>query len=105
MIDLLVQEFATVKLQLNSQKFKIFTLDENVANSDNVMVVDVANGFVQVVLQKYETHKYLGMNNPGDLRRRGNQMMCGRIKCVSAKLHMFRIALTIKHVQLKQRIR
>ena len=104
MIDLLVQEFATVGLQLNSQKSKIFILDENVANSDNTMLVDVADGFVQVV-QNHETHKYLGMNVPGDLRRRGNQMMCGRIKCAWAKFHMFRSALTNKHVQLKLRIR
>ena len=103
MLDLLVQEFHTVGLELNAKKSRIYTLDADVVAYDVPFMVDVADGFVEVV-RKGNSHVYLGCQYVGDLRSRGKGLLAGRLQAAWDKFHMFRSSLTNKHVDMKLRI-
>ena len=70
MLDLLVQEFHAVGLELNAKKSRLFTLDEDVVAYDVPFMVDVADGCVEVVRRDC-SWVYLGCKYVGDLRSRG----------------------------------
>ena len=104
MLDLLVGEFKLAGLTLNAKKSKIFTLDEAAVDSDSPLLVEVADGFVEVV-RKGASHVYLGMVFLGTLRRRGRGGLAGRLQCSWAKSHQFKPGLTNRHVSLKLRLK
>ena len=58
MVDSLVAEFALVGLELNAKKSKVFTLEEETFDCSAPVMVDVADGFMDVV-RKHETHTWV----------------------------------------------
>ena len=104
MLDMLVEELRRVGLDLNAKKSKILTLDEATFNAQSPVLVEVADGFIEV-LRAGESHKYLGAALPGDLRRRGGTILAHRLQCAWSKFHMFKHALTNRHVDKKLRLR
>jgi len=104
MLEMLVEEFKAVGLELNAKKSKIFTLNEATVASDIPLLIEVADGFIEVV-RKGSSHVYLGCTFSGDLRDRGRSCLAGRLQCAWAKFHLFRHSLTNKHVDLRLRLR
>ena len=104
MVELLVQELARAGLSLNARKSKVFTLDAGYCDSASPVYVDISDGMVEIV-RGSDTHKYLGVALPGQLRRRGDTILAHRLKCAWSKFHMFRAALTNKHVDVRLRFR
>ena len=104
MVDLLVAEFAVVGLELNAKKSKIFTLEDGMFDCDSPVMVNVADGFMDVVRQQ-ESHTYLGNSFSGDLRKRGKSVLTNRLRCAWHKFHSHRRELTNKHVKLELRIK
>ena len=89
---------------MNNQKGNTFTSDQTLARSLNPIFIDVGHGFVELV-RNTEVHKYLGNSFPGDLASRGKELLRNRLKCAWSKFHLFRHALTDKHVDLRLRLR
>ena len=104
MLDMLVQELGRVGLDLNTKKSKIFTLDEACFGLTSPLLIDLDDGFVEVV-RTGEMHKYLGAAFPGDLKARGKTALAHRIKCAWGKFHLFHGSLTNRHVDIKLRLR
>ena len=104
MVELLVQERGAAGLSLNSKKSKIFTIDPAYCDSPFPFFVDMAGGLVEIV-RGDDTHRYLGVTFPGQLRRRGEVILAHRLKCAWSKFHMFRNVLTNRHVDIRLRLR
>ena len=68
------------------------------------ILIDAGGGFIEVV-RSPDQHKYLGVRFSGDLRKRGQAMLAGRIKCAWGKFHKFRKDLTNKHIDIKLRLK
>ena len=104
MLEMLIEELRRVGLDLNSKKSKILTLDEGVCNAASPVLVEIADGFIEV-LRSGDQHKYLGAALPGDLRKRGGTILAHRLHCAWSKFHMFKHALTNRHVDKKLRLK
>ena len=97
MLEILIGELRLVGLDLNTKKSKIFTLDKSYFESVSPILVDVANGLIELA-RSGEVHKYLGSAFPGNLKSRGRTILAHRIKCAWAKFHFFHSSLTNRHV-------
>ena len=104
MIDMLVEEFCIVGLELNTKKSKFFTLDGDIIACDSPILVEAGGGFIEVA-RRNEKHTYLGNAFAGNLRHRGKGILDNRLRCAWSKFHMFRHSLTNKHVDIKLRLR
>ena len=80
MLDLLVEEFRIVGLELNAKKSKLFTLDEGVSSSDSPILVETGGSFIEVA-RRNQHHTYLGNSFAGDLRNRGKGILANRLRC------------------------
>ena len=59
----------------------------------------------RTVMRTTDTHKYLGWCYPGDLLKRGQTILEGRLRCAWAKFNLFRHSLINRHVDVKLRLR
>ena len=76
MVEMLVEEFAVVGLELNASKTR------NLTNArPEFDFVDIVGSMVEII-QENASRKYLGRHLPGEVPYRENMEVNHRIKCV-----------------------
>ena len=99
MVEILVEEFATVGLELNASKTKILTND-----CPELDFVDIAGSMVEII-QAQSYHKYLGRHLSGEPTFRQRIEANHRIKCAWFKFGQHRDTLCNKNISIKLRLK
>ena len=99
MVELLVEEFALVGLELNASKSKILT-------NDNVDFdfMDIAENMVEII-QASESHKYLGRFLSGEVVFREKTEVNHRIQCAWYKFSQHSSTLCNRNISIKLRLK
>jgi len=99
MVELLVEAFASVGLELNASKSKILT-------NDNVDLdfMDIAENMVEII-QAASSHKYLGRYLSGEVAFRETTEVNHRIKCAWYKFSQHSSTLCNRNVNIKLRLK
>ena len=99
MVELLVEAFGTVGLELNASKSKIWTNDDI-----EYHFLDIAESMVEIV-QPQLSHKYLGRYLPGEFTLRENVEINHRIQCGWYAFGRHSAILCNRNVSVKLRLK
>ena len=99
MVEISVEGFASVGLELNASKTKIIT-----NACPDFDFVDIAGDMVEII-QEHSHHKYLGKYLSGETAFRGNIEVNHRIQCAWFKFGQHRDVLCNKNVSIQLRLK
>ena len=99
MVEILVEEFAIVGLELNASKTKIIT-----NACPDFDFVSISRDMVEII-QEHSHHKYLGRYLSGETAFRGNIEVNHRIQCAWFKFGQHRDVLCNKNVSIQLRLK
>ena len=101
MVEQLVLTLRKYGLELNVKKTKMMS---TTVQEDDSILIDTRVGFLELLGSKC-SHKYLGRNWCGNLRRRGETALNHRLACGWMKFREHQASLCNKHISLRSRLR